>query len=121
MNIIKNPRIWEFDVDDTVIMWNRSEFSPKEKITINHVKGPVELVPNKKNINLLIKLSKIGWYIRVHSGSGVEWAQKIVTSLGLEKYVDSVESKPLGKTDDKPPGDGFAYLAYRDPKTGKEP
>lgn len=120
MNRIENSRIWEFDVDDTLIIWNVSEFPDGPFITVQSDKGLVRLVPHTKNINLLVKLAKIGWYIRVHSGSGVEWASKIVSALDLTTYVDSVESKPLGKTDDKAPGDGLAYVAYRNATSGKE-
>lgn len=113
MHVLKNPRIWEFDVDNTLILWDKSLYPEATKISIMTVRGDTEVIINQKNVNLLIKLAKIGWYIRVHSGSGVEWAEKIVCALGLEKYVDSVEAKPLGKTDDQPPGEGLAYLAYR--------
>jgi len=120
MIVNKAPRIWEFDVDNTLILWNLSGFPTMERIVIEGVKGKVELVPHTKNINLMIKLSKIGWFIRVHSGSGVEWASNVVCTLGLEDYVDEVCSKPLGRTDDMPAGDGYAYQAYRDPNTGAE-
>lgn len=114
--------IWEFDVDNTLIMWDKSAYVDKDvkRVVVQSAKGPVELVINQKNVNLLIKLAKIGYYIRVHSGSGFEWADKIVRALELTEYVDSVESKPRGKTDDKPPGEGTTYLAWRDPVTGKE-
>jgi FMN phosphatase YigB (HAD superfamily) len=111
--INRNPRIWTFDVDDSLVMWNLSEFPQEDRILVSHVRGPVELVPNLKNINLLVKLAKIGWYIRVHSGSGVEWAERVITTLGLLDYVDAVEAKPLGNTDDQAPGDGLAYSVYR--------
>ncbi len=115
MRVISNPRIWEFDVDNTLILWDKSQYQDIPPVFANSDKGPVTLHINQKNVNLLIKLAKIGWYIRVHSGSGVEWAAKIIRLLNLEPYVDSVEAKPLGKTDDQPPGEGLAYLAYREP------
>lgn len=114
MIVNSNPRIWEFDVDDTLVLWDLSRFSVEDQILIQNTRGPVKLVPHLKNINLLMKLSKIGWYIRVHSGSGVEWAKKVVETLGLSHYVDCVEAKPLGKTDDQEPGDGLAYTVYRE-------
>lgn len=115
MKINNNPRIWEFDVDDTLVFWDLSKFPAEQPETIEHVKGPVQVVRNQKNINLLIKLSKIGWFIRVHSGSGVEWALKVLNHLELVDFVDVVEAKPLGKTDDQAPGDGLAYKVYRAP------
>lgn len=112
--------IWEFDVDDTLIMWNRSEYPNAERITIETAKGPAELVVNRKNINMLIKAAKLGYYIRVHSGSGHHWAWKVCNALDILEYVDSIETKPKAKTDDKAPGDGITYLAYRDPVSGDE-
>ena len=120
MKVNPNPRIWEFDTDNTLILWDLSKYPEGPFITVQSLKGPVTLVPNQKNINLLVKLSKIGWHIRVKSGSGVEWAEKVIRTLGLESYVDEVESRPLGLTDDGPPGEGLAYRAYRDPRTGEE-
>jgi hypothetical protein len=116
MQVIPNPRIWEFDVDDTLICWDLSQYPDSPRVGVPSPRGGfVEVIPHQKNINLLVKLSKIGWYIRVHSGSGVNWASDVIKTLQLEDYVDSVESKPLGKTDDQPPGDGLAYQCYRDP------
>ncbi len=111
-----NPRIWEFDVDDTLFSWNLSEFDRSQHQEIQGPRGRVVIVPNQKNINLLIKLAKIGWYIRVQSGSGVEWACTILEQLGLEDYVDEVEAKPLGNTDDQGPGDGLAYRVFMAPE-----
>ena len=115
MRINSNPRIWEFDTDDTLICWNLSDFHPSKHRTLLGARGWVRLVPHEKNINLLVKLSKIGWYIRVQSGSGVEWAWSMLEQLGLEDYVDEVEAKPLGNTDDMGPGDGLAYKVFREP------
>ena len=120
MLVIEENKIWQFDVDDTLISWDKSGYSAS-CITIKGPKGhDVYVQPNRKNINLLQKLAKVGWYIRVHSGSGWEWAKTVVEALGLTDYVDEVTSKPLGNTDDKGPGDGIAYNVYRDPYTGEE-
>jgi hydrogenase maturation factor len=114
-------RIWEFDVDDTLIMWDKSKFpKPARIVSIMTKKGLADVIINQKNVNLLIKLAKLGYYIRVHSGSGAKWARDVVNVLRIQDYVDSVESKPVGKTDDRPPGDGITYLAYRDAITGGE-
>ncbi len=115
MKINQNPRIWEFDVDDTLICWDLSAFERNQQQEIQGPRGRVLVVPHQKNINLLIKLAKIGWHIRVQSGSGVEWARCVLEQLGLEDYVDEVEAKPLGNTDDKGPGDGLAYQVFREP------
>lgn len=113
---VNNPKVWNFDVDDTLVMWNLSEYQDLPTIEVPGCNGVVTLAVNQKNINLLIKLAHIGWYIRVHSGSGVDWAEKIVVALNLMPYVDSIETKALGNTDDQPHGDGIAYSVYREAK-----
>jgi hypothetical protein len=118
--IVVDRDIWEFDVDDTLIMWDRSKYPKGERVFVETEKGTAELIINRKNVNMLIKGAKLGYYIRVHSGSGAKWALKIVRALKIDRYVDSVETKPKAKTDDKAPGDGITYLAYRDPETGTE-
>lgn len=50
----------------------------------------------------LKSLKARGYYIRVHSGNGAEWAANVVKALKLEDYVDSVETKPAKVIDDKP-------------------
>lgn len=122
MIVTNAEKIWEFDVDDTLVLWDLSKYPEVPKIEVLSEKTDryVLLVPHTKNIKLLQKLSMVGWYIRVHSGSGSEWARKVVEKLNLTRYVDEVCAKPLGRTDDRPAGDGLAYQAYRNPTTGAE-
>lgn len=56
----------------------------------------------KVHTEFLKSLKARGYYIRVHSGNGAEWAAQVVKALGLEQYVDSVETKPSKIVDDKP-------------------
>lgn len=121
MITVEQNKIWQFDVDDTLILWNKSELPDSEPLVLMGPKGhTVKVHSHQKNINLLKKLAKVGWYIRVHSGSGWEWAKLVVEALGLCDYVDEITSKPLGNTDDKPIGSDLAFNVYRDPTTGKE-
>ncbi len=120
MRVNESAQLWEFDVDDTLVMWDRSKYPELEDVAVLTDKGTAVLKVNKFQVKLLIKLAKVGYFIRVHSGSGFDWASKVVQALGIEQYVDEVASKPKGRTDDKAPGDGYAYHAYRDPVTGKE-
>lgn len=118
MRVIKHQKIWTFDVDDTLVCWKLGDNNPM------YITGPkgctAAVVPHFENIKLLQKLAAVGWYIRVHSGSGWAWAKTVVEALGLEAYVDEVCSKPLGNTDDRPPGDGLAYNVYIDQISGEE-
>jgi hydroxymethylpyrimidine pyrophosphatase-like HAD family hydrolase len=108
-------QIWEFDVDNTLIHWDLSAYPDAPRVYPIGAHGPVEMVPNQKNVNLLVQLAKSNWYIVVHSGSGAQWAKSAVQALDIEKYVDEVRAKPRGRTDDRAPGDGLAYTTYREP------
>jgi hypothetical protein len=120
MNCIENPNIWEVDVDDTLVCWDLSKYPEHPRVVVQGPCGPTELVVHRKNVNMVIKLAKVGWFIRVHSGSGMPWARLIVQSLELEPFVQECCAKPRGRTDDRPPGDGLAYQAFRDLSTGAE-
>jgi len=115
MYINNAAQLWQFDVDDTLIMWDKSAYPDLKTITVSTAKGDAVVHVNQKNVNLLIKLAKLGWYIRAHSGSGQPWALAVVQALGIERYVDEVAPKPRGETDDQPAGEGLAYKAYREP------
>lgn len=117
--VLKSDRIVWVDVDDTLIGWDLSAYKDHKPITINHVNGPVLVVPNQKNINTIIKFYKLGYTIVVHSGSGHGWAKKVVDSLRLKPYVSLIMSKPLYYFDDKPVETWAGYRVWRDPK-GRE-
>lgn len=115
MKKLRNSKIWYFDVDDTLILWDKSKYPHLPILNFTYKSKSINITPHQRNINLLVKLSKIGWYIRVYSGSGADWAEIVVKNLGIEQYVDSVECKPQGITDDKGPGDGLTYVVYKEP------
>lgn len=114
------PQIWEFDTDDTLVMWDVSSYPDLDDVWVDTPKGSAHLKINQKQVNLLVKLAKVGWFIRVYSGSGANWAASVVQALSIEQYVDECAYKPRGRSDDRPLGDGLAYNVYRDPRTGKE-
>jgi predicted phosphatase len=119
MNVIQPDRVVVVDVDDTLVCWDISQFDEVQQVTIEHVNGPVQLVPHQKNINTLIKFWKLGYTMIVWSASGRAWAQAVVTQLGLEQYVHTVMSKPMYYFDDKPAESWIGPRVYRNPHTGK--
>ena len=97
---IRNP--FYVDVDDTLVCWNISEYDETTFITIEHNGYKTTLMPHEKNINLLKKFAKLGYTVIVHSQSGMEWAEVVVKSLGLEEYVSGIGDKPKYYMDDLP-------------------
>lgn len=119
-----------FDVDDTLIMWNRPSPDDPHSVVVccppsTHQfrtfdengklieEGPkIEIpgwservTPHKKHIEQL-KLHKLrGHTIIVWSAGGWEWAEAAVKTLGLEKFVDLVIEKPIWAYDDLSPNE----------------
>jgi predicted phosphatase len=104
MTVIKVESTIFFDVDDTLIMWVKTEnFDLREKVsikspyddTINHVfkhKGHIKILKDKKARGSLI----VVW-----SAGGFAWAEAVVKALELENYVDFCMTKPSSYVDDK--------------------
>lgn len=115
METIKSDRIVWVDCDDTLVLWDKSKFPNEELLTVEHVNGPVEVIPHKKNINTVVKFWKLGYTIVVHSGSGSAWAEAVVVALNLEKYVTLCMSKPLYYFDDKPVETWARERVWREP------
>lgn len=120
-----------FDVDDTLIMWNRPvvddpdvieitcptsrtmrtlmEMSDDGSLAPDTPSEPVEVgswtervKPHRKHIEELKKHKMRGHTVIVWSAGGWEWAEAVVRALKLEKYVDLVLEKPTWYYDDLP-------------------
>lgn len=107
------------DVDDTLIMYDLSEY--EEELT-THIKNPysdmeLSVVPNMKNINTLIKFKKLGYQVIVWSRTGKLWAQAVVDALELGSYVDMTLAKPLYYIDDKEAHEWIGEKVWRDPNS----
>ena len=97
MNIIKNDKVVFFDVDFTIIDWNKPEFDYYDNVVID---GKT-FYPIQKTINLLKVQHSQGFRICVHSSGGWSWCEKVIKALELEKYVDDVYTKPKYYVDDE--------------------
>jgi len=92
-----------FDVDDTLVMWNLPDdmhLNDSKLITIKCRDYEERVLPNPYNIQLLKKMARRGHAIVVWSGGGADWAEAVVKTLKLEKYVESVSGKPTYFIDD---------------------
>lgn len=123
--ILESNLIVGVDVDDTLVSW---EFANEERPHPDCEK--VEIVFQGKtskywifpaNIRSLITHKLKGHNIVVWSGSGFEWAQKVVETLGLESFVDIIMSKPRWLLDDMKPEDFMprSYWGAGDPGKAK--
>lgn len=91
------------DVDDTLVKWSPSQEDMEQNgIMFNNYGHEIHLVPHKTHIEQL-KLHKArGHKIIVWSAGGYQWAESVVTTLGLRDIVDLVIAKPRWVYDDLP-------------------
>lgn len=101
MHIIRSEHIWCFDVDDTLVLWDKKH-KGTVKMMCPHLNIFMKLAPHYNNIRLLKEKHHRGSTIIVWSQGGYEYAAAVIKALGLEKYVDYVLSKPIGVVDDLP-------------------
>lgn len=114
---IDNDRIVMVDVDDTLCIWDISEYPHLPRITIDcHGRTSVVSV-NQKNVNLVKKLQKLGYQIIVWSQSGNLWAQTVANAVGLDNCI--YMSKPRYYVDDLPSNVWIGERLWRNPTTGE--
>lgn len=99
----EKPRA-SFDVDDTLIIIYASYMKKKKPKGVEPIMecGNTKIYPHIIHIDMLKEFKMRGITIEVWSQAGVDWAEKIVYKLGLEKWVDLVGPKPTWICDDRP-------------------
>lgn len=116
MKAIKNHKVITCDCDDTLILWDKSEYVSQPKVVISYAGYNSEVVIHQKNRNLLIKLAKLGYSIVVWSATGYDWAIEVVKALQLEDYVTLCLTKPSYYLDDKEATTWIGERLWREPK-----
>lgn len=101
MNIIDIDDIRPFDVDGTLIV-DKDKSTDIVRVYDPLTKKNITFGINKAMVRLLKEEHHRGNAVIVWSRSGYEWAKNVVIALGLEKYVNTVMSKPLVYFDDMP-------------------
>jgi len=114
MTKIPGERTLFVDCDDTLVMWDLSKYPDLPRIQLDCY-GPVTLIPNQKNINLVKKFSKLGYTIVVWSQTGVDWAETVAKAVGIEEFVDVCISKPTYYLDDLSSDAWLDRRIYREP------
>lgn len=100
MKHIKNENIVCVDVDDTLLMWEMTSWTP-----------------NHSNINALIREHIRGKFVIVWSKAGGEAARRAVKALKLEQYVHMTMAKPGRIIDDKDPSEWLHRSYYKGDET----
>ena len=90
-----------FDVDDTLVDWNRRD--TPNSVMFEDLSGTFwSLEPKWDVIRKLKEHKRNGDTVIVWSQGGWDWAKEVVKTLRLESYVDAVITKPHVFYDDLP-------------------
>jgi hydroxymethylpyrimidine pyrophosphatase-like HAD family hydrolase len=85
MYVLRSDKVLYVDCDNTLVYWNGDEWHGDQKY-----------------ITLIKQFHARGQGIVVWSAGGYNWAQTVVTTLGLESYVDVILCKCSWFADDQP-------------------
>lgn len=110
---LTGDRVFASDVDDTIILWDVSEYPDAPKVQLDG--GSITVAINQKNVNTLIKFKKLGYTVVVWSQSGKDWAEKVVNALDINQYVDLIMTKPSYYLDDLD-ASAWMHRLWRDAK-----
>lgn len=95
MQVVKSDRITFFDVDDTLILWDKLDYA----LPIVEINGR-EFQVHTKHVQKIHDYHVMGFKVVVWSTSGFQWAETVVKALKLTNEVDYVMSKPHRIFDD---------------------
>jgi hypothetical protein len=118
MKRVAKERLLFVDVDDTLVLWDKSEHGTNVEIECyGHV---TRLQAHYKNIMLLKKFVKLGYGVVVWSRTGAEWAEAVCNGLNLDHLVDLYLTKPMYYMDDLPCETWMGERIWRSPKDEKK-
>jgi len=111
MEVNYNENIVCVDVDLTLVSPTDSILRDIEIVNpYSNTKSKYKI--HKYHVEILKQYKGRGCFIRVWSHGGVKWAETVVKALGLEDYVDSIETKPFKLVDDLPAEKIFKNIIY---------
>jgi len=112
MTVNENEDIVCCDVDLTLVS-PVQEINMYDILITNPYSGTTKYYKvHHQHIELIKQYKGRGCFVRVWSHGGAKWAETVVKTLGLESYVDSVETKPLKLIDDMPAEKIFKNVIY---------
>jgi len=112
MEVNYNDNIVCFDVDLTLVSPAHNPAQVDLKLRNPYSGTTSEFKVHRGHVELLKQYFGRGYFIRVWSHGGVQWAETVVKALNLEKYVDSIETKPIKLVDDLPVEKIFKNVIY---------
>jgi FMN phosphatase YigB (HAD superfamily) len=117
MQIIEHSNIWEFDIDNTLVMHDSAAYPRLRKIFIKSPYTGVEseYAVNEGNVLILKEKRARGCFVVARSQRGYAWTTAVVDALGLRPYIHLVIEKPSGYVDDKDAGDFYPKRVYIKP------
>lgn len=100
MKVNKSENAAYFDVDKTLVLYEKKD---KDSVEFNYYGEKRFLKIHKDHVSFLKALRARGFYITVWSNNGWAWAEHVVKTLRLTKYVHEAKSKPAKIIDDESP------------------
>ncbi len=113
MVVYKNELPISFDIDGTLVL--RSTKDNPDSIQFTHSEDPNQikwLLPHEPHIAFLKRCYHRGYQITLWSANGFAWAEHVAITLGLEKYITKVETKPITYVDDLPADEWIGNRIY---------
>lgn len=107
LNTLKFDNVAYFDVDDTLLIYQKDLSSDRyHELFELSIPGrelfTAMVAPHHEHVQRVKEHKAWGNGVVVWSRSGYEWAEAAVKALGLEQYVDVCLAKPMYYYDDKP-------------------
>lgn len=115
MKVFNNEMVAAFDVDDTLVLWDKtSEFAGEGKVEFLDPDDNSKhyLYPHVSHIRLLKCSKKRGFLVLVWSAAGYKWAETVIKTLKLEEYVDIILTKCSKYFDDLQPDEILGQRVY---------
>ena len=112
MFVLKNDQVYDFDVDDTLAMWDIpvGYDGPLTKVEAAYISEII--APHCAHIKQMRAHKGRGHAVCVWSAGGYAWAEAVVKALGIENLVDIVRCKPQGYYDDIPASEFMGKRMY---------
>lgn len=104
------------DVDDTLLLHNKSDYPLELHKHIPHNGRVFVGVPHTKNILMMEKFFNLGYEIIVWSKTGKTYAEAVVRALQLTHEVSACLTKPDFYMDDKGMEEWMGPRVYRKPE-----